>query len=71
MTDLTLFISEYTEFKLKRAISSVELEGIIQLIRMNIFNLRYALLQAGKSLNLNILSTYDKNGILLRTDVYE
>lgn len=71
MNDLTIFITEYTEFKLKRVISTSELQGIIQLIQMNIFNLRYALIEAGRLLNLNILSTYDKNGILLRTDVYE
>lgn len=71
MEDLTKFITEYTEFKLKRIISSTELQGIIQLIQMNIFNLRYAVIEAAKILGLNVLSTYDKNGNLLRTDVYE
>jgi len=71
LEDLTKFITEYTEFKLKRIISSEELQSIIQLIQMNIFNLRYAVIEAAKCLKLNILSTYDKNGNLLRTDVYE
>lgn len=71
MDDLTTFIVEYVEFKKKKVVSQQELQIIIQLIQIREFDLRYALIQAAISLNLNVLSTFDKHDNLLRTDVYE
>lgn len=71
LKDLNEFISNYTYNKLNRHITGEELQGIIHLIQMNIFNLRYAVLEAANDLKLNVMSAFDKNGVLLKTYVYE
>lgn len=69
--DLNEFISQYTYNKLNRHITGEELQGISQLIQMGMFNLRYAVIEAAKDLNLNVMSAFDKNGNILKTYVYE
>jgi hypothetical protein len=69
--DLNEFIDEYTFDKLNKRISGVELSGIIQLIRAGIFNLRFALLEAARSLDLNVITAFDHNGVILKTHIYE
>ena len=69
--DLNKFITEYTFSKLDKHISAEELSGISQLIKLNLFNLRYALLEAARSLDLNVITAINKNGIIVKTHVYE
>lgn len=69
--DLHTFISEYTLQQLGENITAEQLLGISQLIKSGYFNLRYALLQAARSLGLNVIIAYDNNGELLKTHVYE
>ena len=69
--DLNTFVSEYTHERLNRDITAQELVGIIQAIKMGFFNLHFALLQAAYILKLNVMSVFDKDGKILRTDVYE
>ena len=71
LTDLGNFISQYTYDKLGRHITAEELSGILHLIRMNIFDLRYALVQAAEKLGLYVMNAFDKNGMLIKTYVYE
>jgi hypothetical protein len=69
--DLNEFIDDYTYTKLNRRISGEELAGILQLIRMGVFNLRFALLEAATMLELNVITAFDKNGVIVKTHVYE
>lgn len=71
ISDLNTFITEYVYEKLNRDITAEELKGIVQMIQAKIFNLRFAVLEAAKMLNLDVFSVFDKNGNLIRTDVYE
>ncbi|MGV8961959.1 MAG: hypothetical protein ACOH2V_01080 [Candidatus Saccharimonadaceae bacterium] len=68
--DLTLFISDYVKDELSKDISPNELAGIIQLLQMGFFNLRFALLRAAERLNLTVLTANDGAGNLLNTYVY-
>ena len=70
-TDLNTFISEYTLEKLNRNITGEELMAIAMLIKTGHFNLRFALLEAAKSLDLNVLTIADQMGTIIRTHVYE
>lgn len=69
--DLNEFISQYTFNKLNRHITGEELQSISQLIQMGVFNLRYAAIEAAKDLGLNIISAFDKNGVIIYTHIYE
>lgn len=71
LSDLNTFISDYTKFKLNKDITAQELAGIIQAIQMRIFDLRFALVQAARDLDLNVLTILDKTGKLITTEVYE
>jgi hypothetical protein len=71
LEDLNTFVSEYTHEKLDKNITSQELSGIIQMIQMGMFDLRYAALEAAKMLGLHVLTIADKNGVLLKTHIYE
>ena len=69
--DLNTFISEYTINKLGTDITGEQVLGIATLIKTGYFDLRFALLEAAKSLDLNVLTITDRNGVILRTHVYE
>lgn len=69
--DLNEFIDEHTFNKLNRRISGEELSGISQLIKVGMFNLRFALLEAADTLGLNVITAFDKNGLIVKTKVYE
>lgn len=69
--DLNEFIDEHTFNKLNRRISGEELSGISQLIKAGMFNLRFALLEAADTLGLNVITAFDKNGLIVKTKVYE
>ena len=71
LSDLNTFISEYVLFELKREVTSEELHMIASLLQQGRFNLNYALLRAARSLNLNVLDTFNASGRLMRRDVYE
>lgn len=71
LSDLNTFISEYVLFELKREVTSEELQTIASLLQQGRFNLNYALLRAARSLNLNVLDTFNTSGQLMRRDVYE
>jgi len=69
--DLAEFIDDYTYSKLNRRISGEELSGIIQLVKMNLFDLRFAFFEAARDLNLNVITATNKDGVILKTHVYE
>jgi len=69
--DLNEFIDEYTFIKLNRRISGEELSGISQLIKAGVFNLRFALLEAARSLDLYVITAFNSDGVILKTHVYE
>lgn len=69
--ELFQFIVDYCEFKKKPTPTSEQLENIIQLISMGVFNLTDALDQSAKELNMQINKLYDKNGVLIKIDIYE
>lgn len=71
LNDLNEFVTEYTHEKLNRDITAVELAGIVQAIQMRAFDLRYALMEAARILDLNVINVPDKNGNHLYTHVYE
>lgn len=71
LKDLNTFITEYVSFELKKDVTVEELQAIVQLLQHGQFNLNYALLRAARSLNLNVLDTFNSAGQLLRRDVYE
>lgn len=70
-TDLKTFVQEYTFEKKNQNITGQELLGIVQLIKLGYFDLRFALLEAARSLDLNVITAFDKNGNILKTHVYE
>lgn len=69
--DLNTFIQEYTLEKKKRDITGQELLAISQMIKGRFFDLRFALLEAAKDLDLNVITAIDKNGVIVKTHVYE
>lgn len=71
LSDLNTFISEYVLFELQREVTLEELQIITSLLQQGRFNLNYALLRAARSLNLNVLDTFNASGQLMRRDVYE
>lgn len=70
-TELNTFITEYTLKKLGENITGEQLLAIHQFIKIGYFNLRYALLEAARDLDLNVLTITDRNGVIIRTHVYE
>lgn len=69
LTQLNTFITEYVK-KLKNIdVTPLDLQGIIQVIQIGTFNLRYAALMAAISLNLNVTTVFGKDNRILRTIV--
>ena len=69
--ELLQFITDYCEFKKKPTPTPEQLEGILQLISMNIFSLNDAITESAKEFGLRIERLYDKNGVLIKINVYE
>ncbi len=69
--DLNEFIAQYTFDKLKRDISGEELLAISHLVKTGVFDLRFALLEAARDLDLNVMTAVNKNGVIIHTHVYE
>lgn len=69
--DVANFIDEYTHAKLNRNITGEELNKIILLLQSGHFDLNYALLEAARMSDLNVLTIADSNGFLIRRHVYE
>lgn len=65
------FISDYVKDTKEKEATSQELGAIFNHIQQGVFNLQYAAKNAGIKLGLNIMNIYDKNGQLIRVDVYE
>lgn len=71
LNELADFVNEYTFNELNRRITSEELSGIIQAIRMGIFDIRYAAMKAAYDLKLNVMEIFNRNGYLVKTIVTE
>ena len=69
--DLNEFIVAYVKEEKEKDVTLDELNGIVKLIQMNMFNLEYALVRSASKLNLSLLKIHDKNGQLIRKIVYE
>ena len=69
--DLNEFIIAYVKEEKEKDVILDELNGIVKLIQMNMFNLEYALVRSASKLNLSLLKIHDKNGQLIRKIVYE
>lgn len=69
--DFSQFILDYLAFKGKKEPTSKQLQGILQLFSMGVFNLSIALDDCVKHLNLQIERLYDKEGKLIKTEVYD
>jgi len=65
------FIVAYTENQLGRTVTGEELSGILQLLRMGTFNLRFAATKVAKELDLSIINVFDKNNMFIRSYVYD
>lgn len=68
---LNNFIVDYVKEELSREPTGEELNGIRQALQMGIFNLRFAASNMALKLNLRVMNVFDKNGTLIKTDVYE
>lgn len=71
LNTLNEFIAEYVHDELHRDPTKEELAGIVQAIQSGLFDLRYAATRAAQALNLYVMNIFDKNGVLLKTHVYE
>jgi hypothetical protein len=71
LSDLNTFITEYVKEIKNYDVTIEELNGIVKLIQMQVFNLRFALMQSAIHLGLNVMSVFNNKNELLRTDVYE
>jgi len=70
LEDVNKFIVDYVLFKKNKNISAEELNGILTLINNGIFDLRRALIDAANSVDLTVLTAFDKKGIIINTYVY-
>lgn len=71
LKDFNTFITEYVKLKLDKDLSIEELNGIVQAIQAGLLNLTFALLEAAKILDLNVLTIINKKGELARVEIYE
>lgn len=71
LSDLNTFVTEYVKETMNYDITVEELTGIVKLIQMQVFNLRFALVRSAIHLGLNVMSIFNSKNELIRTDVYE
>jgi len=69
--ELLEFIVDYIEFKKRPAPTAEQLQGLLQLFEMRIFNLDIPLQEVVKPLNLQVVKLFDKNNLLIKIDVYD
>lgn len=70
ITDLNIFISDYVLHTKKRHVTPQELHGIVALLNNGVFNLRFALMEAARALDLTVLTATNGNGQIIHTSVY-
>ena len=65
------FIVDYVKDTKGKDIDGQELNAIYSLVIQNVFNIQYAAKQSAVKLGLNVMNVHNKNGQLIRVDVYE
>jgi hypothetical protein len=68
--DFMQFVIDYLEFKKKPTPTSEQLQGMLQLFNMGIFQIKEPLMEVTNYLKLQVITTI-KDNIVIRTDVYE
>jgi len=67
--DFTQFIVDYLEFKKKPTPTGQQLQGMLQLFNMGVFQINEALIEARDHFKLQVVSV-TRDGVLIRVDVY-
>ena len=68
--EFTQFIVDFIEFKKKPTPTGEQIQAILQLFNMGIFQIKEALIEARDYLKLQVINVIN-NGVIIRVDVYE
>ena len=68
--DLNIFIFEYVKMKKSKELSVEEVKQIAEIVKFGIFNLEYALKEAAKDLNIQVITLTNEFQVI-KTFAYE
>jgi len=67
LEELNKFIVDYIELKQAKSITPEQIQGIIQFIRMGLFDLRFAALQSAEILKMKVSTLLDADNNIIQT----